>query len=160
MSSANTRRPTPLAGHIHLVLFQQVHESFYLEIPVAIIQTVCLRPCKYLRYLGWCVLGVEGSLQDEQRHQVELNGNLVDQGTYHYRLPVAHQGFPLPFYYRSRANIHQMPFSTLLTRKLSSYAAKYHLEQPQPGRIFERHWLNETGDVVCGPVSRQVLVCT
>jgi hypothetical protein len=103
MSSAHIARPTPLAGHIHLVLFEQVHESFYLEIPVAIIQTVCLRPCKYLRYLGWCILGVKGSLQDEQRHQVELNGDLVDQGTYHYMLPAAHQGFPLPFSYRSKS---------------------------------------------------------
>lgn len=118
MSSANTRRPTPLAGHIHLVLFQQVHESFYLEIPVAIIQTVCLRPCKYLRYLGWCVLGVEGSLQDEQRHQVELNGNLVDQGTYHYRLPVAHQDALFhavdPEVIKLRS---QVPFGTTATRE-------------------------------------------
>ena len=161
MSSANNaRRPTPPVGHVHLVLFEQVHESFYLEIPVTVIRTVCLRPCKYLRYLGWCVLGIEGSLQDEQGHQVELSGNLVDQGVYHYRLPAAHQGFPLFFFVIDQElTTPQMFSSTLLTLKLSSCAAKHHLKQPQPGRNFEKNWLDETGNGVCGPVSCQVLVC-
>jgi len=51
------------------------------------VSTVCLRPRKYLRYLGWCILGVIGVLKDEQGTRVALNGKLVDQGVYHYFVP-------------------------------------------------------------------------
>ncbi|KAF8800117.1 hypothetical protein BYT27DRAFT_7227611 [Phlegmacium glaucopus] len=84
MASGNiAAQPTP-PGHVHLVLFQQQqqqqNESFHLEIPLRVITDVCRHPPKYLRYLGWCVLGVEGSLQDGQGHQVDPNGDLVDGG--------------------------------------------------------------------------------
>ena len=78
----------PPSGFIHLILLSQ-EDPFYLEIPTAIVATVCLRPRKYLRYLGWCVLGVIGNVADEQRpgNVIALDGELVDQGVYHYIVP-------------------------------------------------------------------------
>jgi len=49
-------------GHVGLVLLQNGNSTFYLEIPLNIINGLCLRPRKYLRFLGWCILGVEGVL--------------------------------------------------------------------------------------------------
>lgn len=76
---------SPLApsGFIHLVLLSQ-ENPFYLEIPTAIIATLCLSPRKYLRYLGWCVLGAIGVLSDVQGNEIALDGELVDQGVYRY----------------------------------------------------------------------------
>ncbi|KAI9458463.1 hypothetical protein HD554DRAFT_1711940 [Boletus coccyginus] len=85
-------RPKPLAGHVHLVLFEQKPNPFYLEIPLGIIEEVCRHPPKYLSYLGWCVLGAEGSLQDERGEPVDLDSELADGGVYHYRLSSAGQG--------------------------------------------------------------------
>jgi hypothetical protein len=76
----------PPSGFIHLVLLSQ-QSPFYLQIPTAIVPTLCLSPRKYLRYLGWCVLGVIGVLKDEQGNEIALDGELVDQGVYHYIVP-------------------------------------------------------------------------
>jgi hypothetical protein len=78
----------PPPGFVHLILFSQEDEDpFYLEIPTTIVATLCLRPRKYLRYLGWCILGVIGDLKDEQGNRIALNGELVDQGVYRYIVP-------------------------------------------------------------------------
>jgi hypothetical protein len=53
------------SGFIHLILLSQ-EDPLYLEIPTAIVKEVCLKPRKYLRYLGWCILGVIGDVSDEQ----------------------------------------------------------------------------------------------
>jgi len=90
-------QPPPLVGHVRLVLFEP--QNFYLEIPVDIIGNLCKRPCKYLRYLGWCVLGAEGTLEDAHLNEVNLEGNLVDQGVYKYKLPPDQQGFPFAVHY-------------------------------------------------------------
>ena len=76
----------PPSGFVHLVLLSQ-ETQFYLEIPTAIVTTVCLSPRKYLRYLGWCVLGDIGVLKDEQGNVIALDGELVDQGVYHHNVP-------------------------------------------------------------------------
>ena len=34
-------------------------EWFYLDIPIDIIETLCLKPRKYLLYLAWCILGLD-----------------------------------------------------------------------------------------------------
>jgi hypothetical protein len=55
-------KPIPPPESIHLILlkFRRENEDpFYLEIPIHVVITVCISPRKYLRYLGWCVLGVE-----------------------------------------------------------------------------------------------------
>ncbi|KAI0278646.1 hypothetical protein BGY98DRAFT_916858 [Russula aff. rugulosa BPL654] len=77
---------TPPSGFIHLVLLSQ-ENLFYLEIPTAIVVTLCLKPRKYLRYLGWRVLGIIGDVSDEQGNVIALDGDLVDQGVYHYVVP-------------------------------------------------------------------------
>jgi hypothetical protein len=73
----------PPLGFIHLILLSQ-ENPFYLEIPRAIVATVCSSPRKYLRYLGWCVLGVIGDVGDEQGNVIALDGELVDQGVYRF----------------------------------------------------------------------------
>jgi hypothetical protein len=34
--------------------------TLYLEIPLIHLASLCERPRKYLRYPGWCIMGVEG----------------------------------------------------------------------------------------------------
>jgi hypothetical protein len=94
---ADIIQATPLVGHVHLVLFEPQH--FFLEIPVDIIRKLCLKPCKYLRYLGWCILGSEGELKDAHLNEVNLNDDLVDQAVYHYKLHLDQQSFSFPLRY-------------------------------------------------------------
>ena len=135
MSSANTAPPTPPEGHIHLVLFEQQPDSFYLEIPLNVIRDICRHPAKFLCYLGWCVLGVEGSLRDVPGDQVDLNGDLVDQSIYYYRLPVAQHGCILHFFVILKLTTPQMSSLTPLTLRSSSCAARYHLKHLEPGGV-------------------------
>jgi hypothetical protein len=68
-------------GHVRLILLS----SFYLQIPLNVIRSLCLKPRKYLIFLGWCILGVEGRLAREAGGDaIATNGSLEDQGTYHY----------------------------------------------------------------------------
>jgi hypothetical protein len=64
-------------GHVRLVLLQNEHSSFFLDIPLDIIESVCLKPRKYLLFLGWCILGVEGVLATE-RNGVAVDTNSDD----------------------------------------------------------------------------------
>lgn len=57
------------------------------KIPIHIVITLCISPRKYLRYLGWCVFDVEGTLVDEQCNEAPLSGALTDQGIYQYIVP-------------------------------------------------------------------------
>ncbi|KAK2462242.1 hypothetical protein APHAL10511_005738 [Amanita phalloides] len=52
-------------NHVGLVLLNHVDSPFYLEIPLDTIKRNCLDPARYLRFVGWCVLGVEGKLSLE-----------------------------------------------------------------------------------------------
>jgi len=79
---------TPPSGSVHIILFRRENEDpFYLEIPIHIIITLCKSPRKYLQYLGWCLLGVGGTLVDEQGNEVPLSGALTDRGIYQYIVP-------------------------------------------------------------------------
>lgn len=63
---------------------------FYLEIPLNIICSLCLKPQKHLVFLGWCILGVEGGLAESHNsEQMEPDGALNDKGLYYY---VAREG--------------------------------------------------------------------
>ncbi|SRR5258708_6526948 len=72
-------------GHVRLVLV--LEPQFYLEIPLADIDSLCLKPRKYLNFLGWCILGLEGELAadgtDGPRLE-DLDGRLKDPGLYYY----------------------------------------------------------------------------
>ncbi|KAF8801171.1 hypothetical protein BYT27DRAFT_7235831 [Phlegmacium glaucopus] len=71
-------------GHIVLILLQKEESSFYLQIPLDIIHSLCLKPRKYLLFLGWCILGVEGVLALEHNSNgININGDLDDQ-VYYY----------------------------------------------------------------------------
>lgn len=68
-------------GHVRLVLVRQ--PLFYLEIPMDIIHSLCLKPRKYLVFLGWCILGVEGMLmKGHGSGRLGLDGVLEDRGLY------------------------------------------------------------------------------
>jgi hypothetical protein len=59
--------------------------SFYLQIPLNIIDSLCLKPRKYLVFLGWCILGVRGQLALEDGGDgIPTDGSLEDQGIYYY----------------------------------------------------------------------------
>jgi hypothetical protein len=79
-------------GHVALVLLQEGDSSFYLQIPLDIIKSLCLKPRKYLLFLGWCILGNEGVLAFEHDGGgVDTNGDLDDQEIYYY-VPVEDLG--------------------------------------------------------------------
>jgi hypothetical protein len=84
VNPVNFVNPIP-QGHIRLVLLSINNSSFYLQIPLDVIRSLCLKPRKYLIFLGWCILGVEGRLAREAGGDViATNGSLEDQGIYHY----------------------------------------------------------------------------
>jgi hypothetical protein len=78
-------RVTVQRGHVGLVLLRNGNSSLYLEIPLDTINGLCLRPRKYLRFLGWCILGVEGVLALQAGgNGIDDNGGLTNRGIYHY----------------------------------------------------------------------------
>jgi len=86
MADDQTLQPeTPQQGKIWLILYEPSDDqgNFYLDIPIYVIEPLCLRPRKYLRFLGWCVLGIEGHLKLGTQ-DIGDEGELVDQGIYHY----------------------------------------------------------------------------
>ncbi|KAF8228219.1 hypothetical protein L208DRAFT_1488951 [Tricholoma matsutake] len=71
-------------GHVWLVLLPE-DSSFYLQIPLDIIHSLCLKPHKYLFFLGWCILGVEGTLVLERNGDtIETDEDLDDGRIYYY----------------------------------------------------------------------------
>ncbi|KAF8878882.1 hypothetical protein BD779DRAFT_1175813 [Infundibulicybe gibba] len=77
----------PPPGFVQLVLLSHEESPFYLEIPMDIMARLCLKPRKYLRYLGWCVLGTIGVLTDDKGEELELSGGILNQAIYHYVVP-------------------------------------------------------------------------
>jgi hypothetical protein len=81
MTSQALQPVIPQQGKLWLILYEPSDGpgNFYIDIPIYVIEPLCLRPRKYLRYLGWCVLGIEGHVilgnQD-----IGDEGELVDQG--------------------------------------------------------------------------------
>ena len=72
-------------GHVRLILLSVNDSLFYLQIPLDIISSLCLKPRKYLVFLGWCILGVEGRLaRENDGHGIATTGALEDQGIYYY----------------------------------------------------------------------------
>ncbi len=77
-------------GRIHLIIYELPGQSpFLLEIPTGFIETLCTRPRKYLRYLGWCILGVDGHVSMQYpaiEEDIGNNGLLVDAAVYCYKV--------------------------------------------------------------------------
>lgn len=76
--------PVP-TGYVRLVLMDEKDLPFYLQIPLDIIASLCLKPRKYLVFLGWCILGIEGGLAlNRDGERIEVDGVLEDEGIYYY----------------------------------------------------------------------------
>ncbi|KAM6490780.1 hypothetical protein JOM56_013743 [Amanita muscaria] len=89
MSSSGSSVPK---GHVALVLLREGDSELCLQIPSDSISSLCLTPRKYLLFLGWCILGVEGVLALEHDGDgIDTDGDLDDQEIYHY-VPVAGLG--------------------------------------------------------------------
>ncbi|KAH9973561.1 hypothetical protein BGW80DRAFT_1308141, partial [Lactifluus volemus] len=90
----------PDPERIRLILYRPPDNSdpLCLDIPTSEPAKFCLRPRKYLRYLGWCVLGVEGHVAKvspgEAVDDIGDEGTLEDQGVYQYCYSSA-EGHPL-----------------------------------------------------------------
>jgi hypothetical protein len=64
---------------------KRAHSLMYLQIPLDTIGSLCLKPRKYLLFLGWCILGVEGALAlDRGGSGIDTNGGLDNQEIYYY----------------------------------------------------------------------------
>ena len=70
-------------GHIRLIL---VPPKFYLDIPLNVMNPLCLKPRKYLRFLGWCVLGVDGVVSESHNSSEDIgpDGDLNEGESYYY----------------------------------------------------------------------------
>ncbi len=81
----------PKPGNVQLIVFQPTDNapSTYLEIPISHLESLCRRRRKYLRYLGWCIVGVEGHVGMDSPESVDNigdDGELENQGVYRYRM--------------------------------------------------------------------------
>ena len=79
--------------HVALVLFEDKGSSFYLRLPLTTIRVLCLKPLKYLLYLGWCILSDEGalSLEREDHDGIDTDEDAVGGEIYYY-VPAAPLG--------------------------------------------------------------------
>ena len=78
------------AGHVCPNLVHKHNSWFYLHVPLAIIDSLCLKPCMYLKFLGWCILGIEGMLSLKNGSgEIETDGTLDDEGVYYYVTPTS-----------------------------------------------------------------------
>jgi hypothetical protein len=83
-SSGSAALEPVLQTHVRLILLGGA-DPFYLEIPIAVINPLCLKPLKYLVFLGWCILGVDGVLADVDGGDEIDTDELLDAGeTYFY----------------------------------------------------------------------------
>jgi hypothetical protein len=89
----NSELGEPQEGNIQLIVVGPLDDrpASYLEIPIAHLASLCIRPRKYLRYLGWCILGVEGHVARDSPHPVINNigdeGELEPGSVYSYHIP-------------------------------------------------------------------------
>ncbi|KAF8523451.1 hypothetical protein BU17DRAFT_63744 [Hysterangium stoloniferum] len=86
MSSSAGSNALSIPDHfVGLVLLDDEDSPFYLQIPLDTIESLCLKPRKYLRYLAWSILGVEGSLAlDSDSDSISTDGGLDNGGIYYY----------------------------------------------------------------------------
>ena len=98
-SSATINVPN---NHVSLVLplVEGASKQFYLQIPLEIINPLCLKPHKYLVYVGWCILGAEGQLAfGHNGNIINHDGELENQGVYYYVVRDQISTFKISFMY-------------------------------------------------------------
>ena len=82
--------PVP-PGYIRFILIHDNADNaspFYLQIPLNIIASLCQNPRKYLLFLGWCVLGIQGFLAvSRDGEDIGELGGLEDEAIYYYVTP-------------------------------------------------------------------------
>lgn len=70
-------------GSIHLVLL--LDPLLYLQIPLNEIIELCLRPRKYLAFVGWCILAIEGGLvKAPDSAELDPDGELDDRALLYF----------------------------------------------------------------------------
>ncbi|KAJ6508757.1 hypothetical protein C8R45DRAFT_1208371 [Mycena sanguinolenta] len=67
-------------------------DQLYLEIPCSAIPALCLRPVKFLRYLGYCILGMDGVIKQTLDDEGISDDDLLDAGEYHFVRSGANDG--------------------------------------------------------------------
>jgi hypothetical protein len=92
----------PKQGNIQLVVLRPPNGSptLYLEVPMAHLAPLCTRPRKYLRYIGWCIMGVEGRVARDSPLPIEDigdEGGLESGSVYSYRIPEGFSFFIDPY---------------------------------------------------------------
>ena len=88
----NSQLGHPQEGNTQLIVVKSLNDSpaLYLEIPLNHLDSLSERPRKYLRYLGWCIMGVEGHVaMDSPRPANDIGdeGLLEAGAVYSYRIP-------------------------------------------------------------------------
>lgn len=75
----NSQPGQPQEGNIQLIVIRAINDSpaLYLEIPVNHISLLSVHPRKYLRYLGWCIMGVAGRVAKDSPQPED---NIGDEG--------------------------------------------------------------------------------
>ncbi len=70
----------PQQGNIQLIIHEPTDDSLtlYLEVPISHLGPLCQHPRKYLRYLGWCILGIEGHVAMDSPESVNNIGDIGD----------------------------------------------------------------------------------
>jgi len=58
----------------------------YLELPVDVVIINCLYPLKYLRYLGYVILELEGRSKDIHGNEIDYKKDFYERGSYLYLL--------------------------------------------------------------------------
>ena len=76
--------------HLALTLLEDNRSVFYLQIPLDTIHALCLKPLKYLLFLGWCILGAEGILRVGD-NEIDTDEDAVGGEIYQY-IPAAPLG--------------------------------------------------------------------
>lgn len=101
----NSQLGQPQEGNIQLIVVRPLDGSpaLYLEIPIAHLASLCIRPRKYLRYLGWCIVGVEGRVARDSPqpvNDIKDEGELESGSVYSYQIPEGLYLFhrPLPHF--------------------------------------------------------------
>ena len=72
--------------HIALILLEDKGSQFYLQVPLTTIHALCLKPLRYLLYLGWCILSAEGvlSLDRDDHDGIDTDEDVVGGEVYYY----------------------------------------------------------------------------